>query len=163
MNLCQDETVLFPGEQSSEKGGVLALVALFLPVAVIVVGMVIDLGLIYTARKAVQAACDLGALAGAQVLDLDELALGNVLISDVRAQFVSLTTAYANMASLEHWLKDVCFEVTVYNIPDKDEPSVMIDAFFKVNARFLSFLPVFSDGVPFRLFAVASVVERTQW
>lgn len=163
MSLCRDEAVSSAVERGGENGGVLALVALFLPVAVLVVGIVVDLGLVYMARKAVQSACDLGALAGAQELDLDELANGNVIISETKAKSVGMTTAYSNMVSLENWLKDISFEVAVYNIPESAEPSVRVDAFFRVNARFLSFLPVFRGGVPFQLFAVASVVERTQW
>ena len=41
------------------RGGVLALVALFLPIAVLCVGIVVDLGTVFFVRKAVQAACDL--------------------------------------------------------------------------------------------------------
>jgi len=50
------------------RGGVLALVALFLPIAVLCVGLVMDLGTVFFVRKAVQPACDLGVLAGVQEL-----------------------------------------------------------------------------------------------
>ena len=58
------------------RGGVAVLVALFLPVAVLCVGTVVDLGAVFFARKAVEASCDLGALPGVQELDWDRLAAG---------------------------------------------------------------------------------------
>ena len=42
------------------------MIVLFLPVAVLSIGMVADLGLLFVSRKLVQSACDLGALAGAR-------------------------------------------------------------------------------------------------
>ena len=73
-----------------------------------------------------------------------------------------MTTAYSNMVSLENWLKDISFEVAVYNILESAEPSVRVDAFLELMPGFYpSYL--FSGRGTFQLFAVASVVERTQW
>lgn len=57
-----------------ERGAALALVALWLPAVALLVAAVVDVGYLFSLRAAVQAAADLGALAGAQEVDLSALA-----------------------------------------------------------------------------------------
>ncbi|MGI6663668.1 MAG: pilus assembly protein TadG-related protein [Bacillota bacterium] len=54
---------------ASEDGSVVAVVAVFLHVAILSVTVVLGLHMVYFAKKALQAACDFGVLAG--VIELD--------------------------------------------------------------------------------------------
>ena len=69
----------------AESGSILVMFTLFLPVLILCVGLVTDLGLIFLARNIAYHAADLGALAGAQDLDLSRLSRGEVHLDEMRA------------------------------------------------------------------------------
>lgn len=108
------------------RRGVLALVALFLPIAVLCVAMVVDLGTVFFVRKAVQAACDLGALAGVQELDWDQLAVGTVALRAGEAEAIAREITDHNLEVVDWLMQDVRISATVHNPPDLAEPTVAI-------------------------------------
>lgn len=148
---------------SRDEGGVLALVALFLPVAILVIGMVLDLGVVFYARRATQTACDLGALAGVIELDWDALAQGDVRIDSLAGEAVAIQVTNENVVSLGPLIVDPMVSVRVFNIPEREEPTVQVYCHFRVRAHFLGFLPGFGLGIPCAASAEASVVMRTKW
>lgn len=68
-----------------QRGAVLALVIVFLPCLAAGVALVVDAGTLFVARSDLQAAADMGALAGVQDLDYDLLAGGDVVIKEADA------------------------------------------------------------------------------
>ncbi len=168
MNLCRDRedalTKRYLGRRcANERGGVMVLVTLFLPVAVLLVGLVCDLGVVFCVRKIAQAACDLGALAGVQELDWDLLAEGVVAIDESSAQTVATGVAQENLGNLgglAH-VETVCAMVS--NPPASVEPRLVLTATCRIRPTYLSWLPGFEDGIPISIMAEASVVERTEW
>ncbi len=147
----------------SEDGGVLALVAVFLPVAVLTMGMVLDLGMVYFARRAVQGACDLGALAGVLELDWDALASGDVRIDPTMGEAKAVQVASENLGALASVIRVMSLSAHVFNAPDREEPTVRVQCLFKVRAHFLGFLPGLGDGIPCSADSEGSVVRRTKW
>jgi len=145
------------------RGGVLALVALFLPIAILCIGLVVDLGTVFFARKAVQAACDLGALAGVQELDWDLLAVGTVSLKAAEAEAVAEEITAHNLDGLEALVRDVHVSAAVLNPPDIAEPTVAVTVTYSVRTLFLRTLPGLGDGFHDRRVAEASVVKRTEW
>ena len=99
------------------RGGVLALVALFLPIAVLCVGMVVDLGTVFFVRKAAQAACDLGALAGVQELDWDLLAAGHVALRVDDVERIAAEVARENLESVELLVPELQIGAKAENLP----------------------------------------------
>lgn len=61
-------------------------VVLFLPVLLLVAGLVTDVGVLFVSRHLSYHAAELGALAGAQDVDLDALARGEVTLVEARAR-----------------------------------------------------------------------------
>ena len=145
------------------RGGVLALVALFLPIAVLCVGTVVDLGTVFFVRKAVQAACDLGALAGVQELDWDLLTMGTVAIREGEAEAMAREIAGSNLESVEALVQDVEIAATVANPPVKAEPTVAVTVTYSVRMPFLRTVPGLGQEFRDRRVSEASVVKRTQW
>ena len=145
------------------RGGVLALVALFLPIAVLCVGMVVDLGTMFFVRKAVQAACDLGALAGVQELDWDLLGLGMVVLRQVEAEAIAKEIADHNLEALEALVQDLHVSATVLNPPAKAEPTVAVAVTYSVQMPFLRTVPGLTEEFRDRRVSEASVVKRTEW
>ncbi len=141
----------------------MALVALFLPIAVLSIGMVVDLGAVFFARKAVQAACDLGALAGALELDWDRLARGEVAIRDADGRAVATDVTLMNLQNVTGFVKVLSVSVSVQNPPSRVEPVLTVDARFRVRTPFLSSVPQLQAGFEGRAFSQASVVRRTKW
>jgi hypothetical protein len=157
---------LWPGLRllsTSEDGAVLALVAIFLPVAVLTMGMVLDLGMVYFAKRAVQGACDLGALAGVIELDWDALASGDVRIDPAMGEAKAVQVASENLEAFGGVIREVWLSAHVLNAPDREEPAVRVECRFKVRAQFLGFLPGLGDGIPCSVSSEASVVKRTKW
>ncbi len=144
-------------------GGVLAFVALFLPIAVLCVGMVVDLGTVFFVRKTVQAACDLGALAGVQELDWDALAAGTIAIRVEDGELMSQEVARENLVSAEALIRETRFFAVVENPPARAEPRVTVTAAYVVNLHFLRFIPGLESGFAGQVLAEASVVKRTDW
>ena len=145
------------------RGAVLALVALFLPIAVICTGMVVDLGTVFFVRKSVQAACDLGALAGVQELDWDRLAAGEVAIRLDQGRSASEEVTLRNLDAVQGLLEDLVIVSQVDNPPAVDEASVTVTALYTVRTTFLTLLPPLESGWRGRALAEASVVHRTKW
>jgi Flp pilus assembly protein TadG len=155
-----------PGLQAfskSEDGAVLALVAVFLPVAVLTVGMVLDLGMVYFAKRAVQGACDLGALAGVIELDWEALAAGEVRIDPAMGEAKAVQVTNENIGALGNVVRDFSISARVFNTPDREEPTVRVECCFKVRAHFLGFLPGLGQGIPCFVSSEGSVVRRTKW
>lgn len=75
----------FRKEIPEEKGQVLPLVVLFLPLTVLLLGLVVDLGLLFSTRLTMLAAADLGALAGVQEVNLERLAKGQLWLEEETA------------------------------------------------------------------------------
>ena len=73
------------GGLSNDKGSISTLLVIFLPVLLLIMALVIDVGLLATARNNLQAAADMGALAAAQNLDLKELQVGEIVILEKEA------------------------------------------------------------------------------
>ncbi|MGI6627495.1 MAG: pilus assembly protein TadG-related protein [Bacillota bacterium] len=145
-----------------ERGGVIALIVLFLPVAVLSIGIVADLGLVFTARRSVQAACDLGVLAGCQELDWELLAQGLVVIKPVEGETTAIEIARANLEGMKNILFDMHLRATVSN-RFQDEPGITLEADFKVQTYFLRWLPGFKEGIEFHIVSESAVVERKKW
>lgn len=145
--------------KADERGSVLALAAMFLPIAVLAIGLVVDLGLVFAAKKAAQAACDLGALAGVQEIDLDLLAGGEVVIKDQEARFNALTTVHSNLEPYCGWFNNADIDVIVYNLPVREEPTVRVEARISVKVHFLKWLAL-NPGVTCTVVSEASVVQR---
>lgn len=148
---------------AGQRGGVLALLALFLPIAVLVVGLVCDLGAVFCVRKIVQAACDLGALAGVQELDWDLLAEGTVVIEEVAAQTAAVGVARENLTNLGGLAHVESVYAVVSNPPASSEPNLVLTVVCRVHPTYLTWLPAFADGISLSMAAEASVVERTEW
>ncbi len=144
-----------------QRGGVIAMIVLFLPVAVLSIGMVADLGLLFVSRKLVQSACDLGALAGCQELDWDLLAQGLVVISDEHGKATAVEIAWDNLRDMNNVIRDVRLNVTVIN--HVQEPRVLVEADFRVQTFFIRYLPGFRTGIPCFIQSESAVVERKKW
>ena len=145
------------------RGGVLALVALFLPIAVLCVGIVVDLGTVFFVRKAVQAACDLGALAGVQELDWDLLAMGTVALRAGEAEGIAVEIADRNLEAVDALIDDVEIASSVLNPPDTAEPKVAVTIDYSVRMPFLGTVPGVGSGFTDRRVSEASVVKRDKW
>ncbi len=144
-----------------QRGGVIAMTVLFLPVAVLSIGMVADLGLVFVSRKLVQTACDFGALAGCQELDWDLLAQGLIVISEKRGKTAAVEIAWNNLRDMNNVVRDICLNATVTN--DVEEPRVLVEASFRVRTFFIRYLPGFRNGIPCFISSESAVVERKKW
>ena len=156
----------YPGARGlieQTRGGVLALVALFLPIAVLCVGTVVDLGTVFFVRKAVQAACDLGALAGVQELDWDLLALGTVAIRVGDAEAVAEDITDRNLEAVDALVEGVELGAAVLNPPTKAEPTVVVAVTYSVRMPFLRTVAGLGEGFRDRRVSEASVVKRAKW
>ena len=156
----------YPGARGlieQTRGGVLALVALFLPIAVLCVGIVVDLGTVFFVRKAVQAACDLGALAGVQELDWDLLAVGHVAVRVDDVERIAVEVARENLESVELLVPELQITAKAENPPAREDPVVSVEAVYTVRTPFLRSVPGLGRGFQGRVTAEASVVKRTKW
>jgi len=88
------------GRRTCESGAVLVLVVAFLPVLVATMALVVETGRLFVAARRVQAACDLGALAGAQEVDLDRLAQGERYLDEERARIEAERITRENLREL---------------------------------------------------------------
>ena len=145
------------------EGGVVVLVALFLPIAVLCVGMVVDLGAVFFARKAVQAASDLGALAGVQELDWDRLAAGQVMIREEDGEEIADGVTRQNLQNVIGLVEVLSVSCSVRNPPQVSEASLSVEVRFKVKTPFLGSMPGLFGSFEGRAFSQASVVRRTKW
>lgn len=157
------------GPTDGDAGGVLVLVALFLPAFILVAGMVLDLGFAFTVREAAQAACDLGALAGVQELDWDSLARGVVVLNRDRARDQTLAACRDNLLPLvaKGLVSEPRISVTVTDraagYGEGGEPAVAVEVSLTVRTFFTRRLPGLSSGIPIKVRAEARCVQRTRW
>lgn len=153
------------------KGGVTLLVALYLPVCILAMGMVFDLGLAFVVRQTAQAACDMGALAAVQELDWDQLAEGILVIDTVAARRQGADITFANLAPLvrKGLITEPVISIAVNNPVGgaddfgTEEPAVTVEASMTVRTFFLRWLPGLASGIPMTVRAEARCVERTRW
>ena len=73
-------------QRNSETGAAVTWLVLWLPVLILLLGIVADVGRLYTLRSVAQTAADMGALAGVQELDLEALAEGTLWVNVDEAQ-----------------------------------------------------------------------------
>lgn len=102
----------------SERGASLIAVVLFLPVLLLIAGLVTDVGLLFVARHLAYHAAELGALAGAQDVDLDALARGEVTLVEGQARADAEDYARRNLAASFRHLDQaqaLFVNATVYN------------------------------------------------
>jgi len=159
VSLCQGDGIRL---QRNKEGAVILLVALFLPVVVLCVGMVTDIALVLTVRKCVQNACDLGTLAGCQELDWELLSEGIVALRENQAKTTAVEIAQANLDGMQNLFQSLRLTAEVANVID-NEPTIGLEASCRVKTFFLKWLPGLKNGVLIHVFAESSVVERTEW
>lgn len=158
-------------EAKASKGGVILLVALYLPICILAMGMVLDLGLAFVVRETAQAACDLGALAGVQELDWDQLAGGHVVINVAAARQHAASITLSNLTPMvrKGLVTGPRISVVVINpvggtdVAWTAEPAVRVEVYLVVRTFFLRWLPGLAGGIPVTVRAEARCVERTGW
>jgi len=106
----------------SERGAAAVLVALFLPCLVLAVALAVDVGALLLARAELQAAADMGALAGVQDLDWDLLAEGVLFIRPEDARADAETWVRANLNG-SPFLESASLAVVVTVINPAEEPA----------------------------------------
>lgn len=75
----------------------MVVVVLFLPVLLLSTGLVTDLGLLFVSRNLAYQAAELGALAGAQDVDLNALGQGRLVLLESRAADDASSYAWRNL------------------------------------------------------------------
>lgn len=158
MSICRDE-----------RGGVLPLLAIFLPLVVIVLALAADAGILLAARGTVYAVADVAALAGAQELDLDRLARGEQYILPARGSFHARSVAWRNLAANGLLRGNTRVEAAVINASPRSprphpwngllltDPTVVVGIRVGVPSHFLSGV---WRKVPVMAHADASVLPR---
>lgn len=137
---------------SGQEGASLVAVVIFLPVLLLVAGLVTDVGLLFVSRHLAYHAAELGALAGAQDVDLDQLAVGKVVLVEATARADAADFARRNLAASFPRLdlaRSLRVEATVYNasslVPVRHrltgriltDPTVSVDITLNVPLYFL--------------------------
>lgn len=105
-----------------EKGAAAALVICMLPILIITMAMVTDLGLILWYRFSLMDVADLSALAGVQELDLAALARGEPKLEEAAAQAAAVHYARSNVqARLGNTaVRSLDITVDIYNGSEDD-------------------------------------------
>lgn len=109
------------GMGRDESGSVGPLVVLMLPVLVLVMSLVVDVGLLFVCKNLSATAVDMAALAAAQEVDLDRLARGERYINPQAAENTARTWIKDNLDAALIGLAgspsdgEVYVDVTVYN------------------------------------------------
>lgn len=85
------------GERGAERGAVIAWVALSLPLLLVCLSLVADVGRWFIRKSTVVAIADLAALAGVQELDLERLAAGERYLVVDQARVQAIQTATINL------------------------------------------------------------------
>lgn len=104
------------GAAADARGGVLVLVVAFVPVLAAVLSLVLETGRLFVVARWVQAAADLGALAGAQEVDLERLADGERWLDEARARAEALSVTGANLRDLGARAMGTRVQVYVVNV-----------------------------------------------
>ncbi|HHY39472.1 MAG TPA: hypothetical protein GX507_11210 [Clostridia bacterium] len=105
---------------ADESGSVGPLVILLLPALVFVISLVVDVGLLFVCKNLGATAVDIAALAAAQEIDLDRLAVGERYIKPQEAETTARTWIGDNLTTLVRlagcsFPGDVAVSVVVYN------------------------------------------------
>lgn len=132
-------------------------------ISVAVITVLTDLGTAFFVRKAAQAACDPGALAGVQELDWDLLSLGTVALREEEAEAVAKEITGHNLEAVEGLMLEVQVSAIVLNPPAKTEPTVAVAVTYLVRMPFLRTVPGLVEGFRDRRVSEASVVKRAKW
>ncbi|HHV78971.1 MAG TPA: hypothetical protein GXX40_05085 [Firmicutes bacterium] len=101
-----------------QNGAAAVATVIFLPVALLLASLVLDVGRLLLAKRNLSLAADMGALAGAQELDLGALWYGKRVLLESAARSTARETVEANIqANLPGWqgLASACIVATVYN------------------------------------------------
>ena len=133
-----------PRELRGERGASLVLVVLFLPALLLVAGAVTDLGILFVSKHLAYHAAELGALAGAQDVDLEALAQGRLQLAERRAMTAAGDYARRNLTrsfpylDLDRWAE---VQVRVYNasaatpLRHRETGRVLVDPTVAVSIR----------------------------
>ncbi len=94
------------------------MLIIYLPVLLLVMALVIDVGLLAITRSKIQAAADFGALAGAQNLNLEALQEGMIILDERMAKKDALRWTEENiLRNLHPFISDQYLDISinVYN------------------------------------------------
>ena len=94
------------------------LVVAFLPVLVAALALVVETGRLFVLARWVQAAADLGALAGGQEVDLERLAEGERYLDEERAKKEAERVTGDNLRDLGGVVRSSHVQVYVINVVD---------------------------------------------
>lgn len=108
--------------RSAQSGAVLVLVVAVLPVLVAAMALVVETGRLFVLARWVQAAADLGALAGAQEVDLERLAVGERCLDEERARKEAERVTEDNLRDLGGVVGSSRVRVYVINVADGPSP-----------------------------------------
>lgn len=140
---------------AGQDGASVVAVVIFLPILLLVAGLVTDVGLLFVGRHLAYQAAELGALAGAQDVDLEQLAAGQVVLVESTARADALDFARRNVAASFPRLdlgRSLQVEATVYNASSTaparhrqtgrilTDPTVSVDIRLDVPLHFLAAL-----------------------
>lgn len=100
----------------NKQGIALAWVVLWMPIFIVLTSLTIDIGMAAVDRALLRAASDLGALAGVQELDLDQLAVGVRYILPGQAEQHALQVTQRIINNNRRW-QAVNINVWVFNPP----------------------------------------------
>ena len=146
-----------PVRATEPRGSVIVLVVLFLPIFVLALGFVIDLGVLFVQRQQAVAAADMAVLAGAREIDLDRLARGERYLLPEAATASAREWFFSNLrASLGTEAGAASAVVRVYNATQANPASD------PVTGRRLHDPTVCLAGeVPARLYFLAFITPST--
>lgn len=99
-----------------QSGAVLVLVVAMIPVLVAVMALVVETGRLFVIARWAQAAADLGALAGAQEVDLERLADGERYVDEERARVAAERITRDNLRDLGGVVGSSHVQVYVINV-----------------------------------------------
>jgi uncharacterized membrane protein len=103
---------------TGQSGAVLVLVVAFLPVLVAAMALVVETGRLFVLARWAQAAADLGALAGAQEVDLEQLADGERYLDEERARLAADRITTDNLRDLGGVVGSSRVQVYVINVAE---------------------------------------------
>ncbi len=156
----------------NQEGSAAIMVVLLLPVMIMIMGLVVDLGILVMYRGIAQSAADLGALAAAQNLNVERLEAGVIEINVKEAKADAIRWVEHNMhLNMPHLRTDSALDifVEVYNVSSErptyhrftgrliDDPTVCV--LVKFPHQFLFFLKNVQD-YEISLHSDASVVTE---
>ncbi|HEY3316593.1 MAG TPA: pilus assembly protein TadG-related protein [Bacillota bacterium] len=155
---------------AATRGSVVVMIVLFLPIFLLLLGLVIDIGVLFVQRQGAYSAADMAVLAGAREIDLDRLARGERYLNPAEAESATRTYFASNLAaSLGSEASEATATVRVFNPPPGSpardpvtgrllaDPTVCLSAVVPARLYFLAFI---TTSAPLRIHADASLLER---